>query len=104
MMVVGVASADSLTANVLTVASNALDPVRMIGFGSVVVSLHITCADAARAPNNAVAAASAPTANRLRRVMSSSRNEFVCVRQHPYPGVRNSVNDVEAGGTTCCLC
>ena len=73
MMVVGVVSAESFTANCLTVASNALDPVRMIGFGRVVALSHITvCALATWALSSAPASVATPAATRVRRVMNTS--------------------------------
>jgi hypothetical protein len=103
MMLVGVVSARSLAANCLTVASNALEPVRMMGFGIMVVSLHITwvvCAWAARASSRA-AAPKPHAAKRLGRFMESS--ELVrCVRQDPYRVANDGVNAEWAPKMKCC--
>jgi hypothetical protein len=82
MMVVAGVSAASFAANTRIVGSKAVDPVMMIGFGSV-ASLHIW-AFACAATSRLAAAATPPAARRIRRFMLVSIRIVggACVRQH----------------------
>ena len=78
-MVLGNAvSADNLTASCFSVASNALDPVTIIGFGSV-ASLHMICALAGAAASRPAPAARPPATRRIRRFIRFSMNVSSCV-------------------------